>query len=67
MLDLNIIITVDDLIALGISLLIPPNVYKIRGNFVISASVFETLNYPYLLVLTGSELTEEVSGECELS
>jgi|21_taG_2_1085346.scaffolds.fasta_scaffold24713_5 LEA14-like dessication related protein len=67
MLDLNITITVDDLLGLGLSLLIPPNVYKIRGNFVISASVFETLKYPYLLVMTGSQLTEEVSGDCVLS
>ena len=43
------------------------NVYKIRGNFVISASVFETLNYPYYLIVTGSEITDEQSGECKVN
>ena len=61
-LDLNIKITVTDWLALGVAILSGSNVYKIRGNFVISASIFETLSYPYLLVMNGNEITEEVSG-----
>jgi len=48
-----------------LDLLVDTNTYKIRGNFVISASVFETLEYPYYLEVTGSELTEK-SGDCEV-
>ena len=76
-LDLSIKITVTDWLALGVKsndiyyyinngvnyeILSGSNVYKIRGNFVISASIFETLSYPYLLVMSGNQITEEVSG-----
>ena len=62
-LNLNIKLTITDWLSVGIAL-IGQNVYKIRGNFVISASVFETLNYPYYVIMTGSEITDEQSGEC---
>ena len=61
-LDLSIKITVTDWLSLGVAILSGSNVYKIRGNFVISASIFETLSYPYLLVMSGNQITEEVSG-----
>ena len=63
-LDLSIKLTVTDWIGLAAAIVIPPNVYKIRGNFVISASVFETITYPYLLIMTGSEVTTQESGNC---
>ena len=65
-LNLTITLGVTDWISLGLAL-IGQNVYKIRGNFVISASVFETLNYPYYVVVTGSEITDEQSGECKVN
>jgi LEA14-like dessication related protein len=65
-LNLNITLDISDWISLGIALA-GQNVYKIRGNFVISASVFETLNYPYYLIVTGSEITDEQSGECKVN
>ena len=65
-LELTITLTVSDWLSLGVAL-IGTNVYKIRGNFVISASVFETLNYPYYVVMTGSEITDEQSGDCKVS
>ena len=64
LLELTIQITVTDWLALGLALLTGPNVYKIRGNFVISASIFETVSYPYLLVMSGSQVTSEESGNC---
>lgn len=65
-LDLTIKLSITDWLSTGIALL-GQNVYKIRGNFVISASVFETLNYPYYVVVTGSEITDEQSGECKVN
>ena len=64
-LNLNITLDVTDWISLGIAM-IGQNVYKIRGNFVISASVFESLNYPYYLIVTGDDIDEQ-SGECKVN
>ena len=64
-LDLYITLDVGDWISLGIAAL-GSNVYKVRGNFVISASVFETLTYPYLLIIGGPDASE-ISGECEVN
>ena len=72
-LDLKIKLSQINWLELGLELLIGPNAYKIRGNFVISASVFETLNIPYLLVTKGggdsggSETISEKTGNCKVT
>jgi len=73
--QLDLIITLDSInwLQLGLELLLGPNVYKIKGNFVISASVFETLNIPYTLVFKGNgssgsgSTTTEISGDCKVT
>tara|TARA_R100001244_G_scaffold35643_3_gene32778 strand:- start:454 stop:1008 length:555 start_codon:yes stop_codon:yes gene_type:complete len=67
--DFDIYIDLDlqgDWINIGLEAIGGNNKFEVIGNIVLSASIYETLNYPYQLIVQGNQVLKEVSGECKL-